>query len=114
MILGNQEPGGRVTVVEVAFKHGMWWSMPQWLSEPILQCMKNGDEGCSYVWDWNDERTGSFRLDDQETPFNRYLINFLTMTQTNTDNGRKRAIRIINVKPGELNPTFTGELPEPQ
>ena len=92
----------------------MWWSMPQWLSEPILQCMRNGDVACSFVWDWEDTRTGSFRLDDQETSLNRYMINFQTMTQRNTDNGRTRAIRVITVRPEDLNPTLTGQLPEAQ
>ena len=111
MILGNQEPGGRVTVVQVAFKHGMWWSMPQSLSDQILDQVRAGNEEVSYVWDWEDTRTGSFKLDDQETSYNRYIINSAQMKQTNTDNGRQRSIRIIQIRPEELNPPFTGELP---
>ena len=100
----------RVAVVEVAFRNGMWWSMPQWMSEPILARMRDGDEGVSFVWDWEDTRIGSFRLDDQETRISRYVINFTTMTQTNSDNQRTRSIRIAYVSADAQVARFTGEL----
>ena len=45
------------------------------------------------------------------TSINRYVIDFATGVQTNLDNQRKRSIRIIWVRPQDVVPQFTGEVP---
>ena len=39
------------------------------------------------------------------------MIDFATGVQTNLDNQRKRSVRIVWVRPQDVVPQFTGELP---
>ena len=89
-------------VIEVAFKDGHWWSIPQELSEWIYwtsltaPCVR-------YTWDWGNTRQGSFveHAEDgssQATTINRYTLDFESMTQTNVDNQRKRTFRVCWTK----------------
>ena len=89
-------------VIEVAFKSGQWWSIPEEMSKEIyrtslmFQCVV-------YTWDWDDTRPGSFVIhaDDgstQATSINRYMLDFQSMTQTNIDNQRKRTFRVCWTK----------------
>ena len=84
--------------IHVKFNNGMWWAMPRHLSDPLLELWHNGDNQCSYVWDWGEARAGSYVTPEgEETRLNRYIIDFRAMLQRNTDNSRTRAIKIVNV-----------------
>ena len=84
--------------IHVQFNHGMWWAMPRDLSEPLLELWRGGETQCSYVWDWEGARLGSYvDPEGEETSFNRYVIDFAAMLQRNTDNNRTRAIKIVQV-----------------
>ena len=84
--------------IHVKFKNGMWWAMPRQLSEPLLELWRDGENHCSYVWDWEGARPGSYvDPEGEETSLNRYIIDFVAMLQRNTDNSRTRAIKIVNV-----------------
>ena len=102
---------GQVPIVEVAFKHDKWWSIPQFLSAELYAKYIN-DEDAVYTWDWGEDgRTGSWTNDGEETKISRYHVNFTASVQTNLDNQRKRSIRIIWVRPQDVKPQFTGGLP---
>ena len=94
------EPGTvplEALLVQVEFNNGMWWTMPSELSTAILTAWNNGDGAVSYVWDWEDTREGSYRPDGEATSYNRYLLDFTTMYQQNTDNNRTRKVRFVYV-----------------
>ena len=102
----------KVPIVEVAFNHGLWWSIPQAMSGELYEKYINGEDA-GYTWDWGEGgRAGSWKPDGEETTINRYVIDFATGVQTNLDNQRKRSIRIIWVRPRDVVPQFTGEIPE--
>ena len=74
----------------------------------------NGEDA-GYTWDWGEGgRVGSWKPDGEVSSINRYVIDFATGVQTNTDNQRKRSIRIIWVRPQDVVPQFTGQLPKRQ
>ena len=101
-----------VPIVEVAFRHGTWWAMPQQISDMILEKMRAGEDA-GYTYDWGEQgRNGSWQPEGQETKINRYVLDFLTMTQTNIDNNRKRSFRIAYVRPEDVQAGFTGEIPD--
>ena len=109
MLTAQQE--GMVPIVEVAFRDGKWWSIPQEMSARLYQEYANGQDA-GYTWDWGEGgRAGSWKPDGEETSINRYVIDFATRVQTNLDNQRKRFIRIILVRPQDVVPQFTGQLP---
>ena len=83
--------------IHVEFNNGMWWVMPDDLADGILNQRMHGAEQVSFVWDWQDTRTGSFQLNGEETSFNRYIIDFQTMQQRNIDNDRMRRVKVICV-----------------
>ena len=83
--------------IHVEFNNGMWWVMPDELADGILNQWMHGAEQVSFVWDWQDTRTGSFQLNGEETSFNRYIIDFQTMQQRNIDNDRMRRVKVICV-----------------
>ena len=106
---------GKVPVIEVAYKGGMWWSIPREMSQALYNKHLQG-ENAGYTWDWGDHRPGSWVHDNQETSINRYVIDFDEMQQRNIDNGRLRTIRIAWVDrlqwPPHDEPTWTGQIPE--
>ena len=107
---------GKVPIIEVAFKNGMWWSIPWEMSQALYQEHLQG-ENAVYTWDWGEHRTGSWVHDNQETSINRYLINFDAMEQQNIDNGRLRTIRVAWLEPDDVTrplkrPRWTGQIPE--
>ena len=83
--------------IHVDFRRGMWWAMPHELSDPILEQWTNGAQQVSFIWDWEGTRKGSYQPDGAETSINRYIIDFDTMLQRNTDNGRTRRVKIVKV-----------------
>ena len=101
-----------VPIVEVAFRHGLWWSLPQEMSGEIYEKYINGEDAV-YTWDWGEGgRAGSWMPDGEVTRINRYRIDFVNFVQTNMDNQRKRSIRIVWVRSRDVVPQFTGEIPE--
>ena len=104
----------KVPIVEVAFANGTWWSIPQEISERLHEKYVNNEDAV-YTWDWGEGgRTGSWTLNGEETHINRYMIDFVNGVQTNLDNQRKRSIRITWVRPQDVVPQYTGQLPMTQ
>ena len=99
----------RIPIIEVAFKNGMWWPMPQELCVG-LDAQYEAGHGASYTWNWGDSRPGSWRLNGQETPINRCAIDFMGVRQTNSDNGRMRTIRVVWARPEDITPQWTGQI----
>ena len=99
-----------VPIFEVAFKNGMWWSMPDYLSQELYEKYEKGQD-VSYCWDWGNSRYGSFELDGKQTSINRYVIDFNTWEQRNVDNGRRRSVRLVWVPADKVNPICTGAKP---
>ena len=83
--------------IHVSFNNDMWWAMPHELSDPILQQWTHGAQQVSFIWDWKAARKGSYQPDGAETSINRYIIDFDTMYQRNTDNNRMRKVKIVEV-----------------
>jgi hypothetical protein len=83
--------------LQVKFNNGMWWTMPYYLSGPILELWIKGAQLVSYIWDWKDTRKGSYRPDGADTSINRYIIDFDTMYQRNSDNDRTRKVKVVCV-----------------
>ena len=81
----------------VEFNNDMWWMMPGELSTGILSEWQNGATQVSFVWDWRETRIGSFQLDGECTSLSRYIIDFQTMLQRNTDNNRTRRIKVVGI-----------------
>ena len=108
---GAQQQSGMLPIVEVAFQHDKWWSIPQQMSAELYAKWENG-ENAVYTWDWGEGgRAGSWRPEGEETRISRYMIDFATGVQTNLDNQRKSSVRIVWVRPQDVVPQFTGELP---
>ena len=95
-----------IPIFEVAFKNGMWWSIPADMSEAIYEKYINDEDAC-YTWDWGGSRPGSWRPEGEETSINRYIINFETWEQRNLDNDRRRSVRLVWVAPEKVDPTWT-------
>ena len=99
-----------VPIIEVAFRNGMWWSLPEAMSKQLYeQYAENNDAG--YTWDWGESRLGSWKPDDEDTNINRYVLDFVRWEQRNIDNNRTRSIRLVWVRPQDVNPTWTGQIP---
>jgi hypothetical protein len=100
-----------VPLVEIAFGHGTWWSIPQEMSAQLSEKYVNGQDA-GYTWDWGEGgRSGSWTPDGEQTSINRYVIDFVNLVQRNLDNQRKRSIRVIWVRPQDVEARFTGQLP---
>ena len=109
----NHVPGAteHVPIVEVAFANGKWWSIPQEMSSQLYEKYVQ-DQDAVYTWDWGEGgRIGSWTPDGEETNINRYKIDFLNCVQENLDNQRKRSIRVVWVRPQDVEARFTGQLP---
>ena len=57
----SDELEGLQPVIEIAFKNGMWWCLPEALSKAIYETSLTHDV-VSYIWDWGDRRPGSWKL----------------------------------------------------
>ena len=91
------EDVGKVPIIEVAFKNGMWWALPQEMSQGLYDKYRAGGEDIGYTWDWGTERSGSWKLGDEETSINRYLLDF--------------EAGIVCVDPSTTTPPWTGQIP---
>ena len=100
----------RIPIFEVAFRHGMWWSIPAEMSQQIYHKYTN-QENAVYTWDWGDARAGSWQPNGEETPLNRYMIDFEAWEQRNLDNDRRRSVRLVWVTAGMVDPKWTGQQP---
>ena len=100
-----------VPIFEVAFKKGMWWSIPAEMSQAIYEKYMNNDDA-GYTWDWGSSRAGSWQPDGEETSINRYMIDFRTWEQRNLDNDRRRSVRLVWVAPERVDPIWAGEFPD--
>ena len=97
-------------IVEVAFGHGKWWSIPEEMSRQLYEKYVS-QEDAVYTWDWGEGgRVGSWAPDGEETHINRYSIDFVNFVQTNIDNQRKRSVRIVRVRPQDVQARFTGQI----
>ena len=85
--------------IQVDFSNGMWWTMPHWLSDPILQVWQKGYPMVSFIWDWKGARNGSYKPHGQTTLISRYTVDFDTMYQRNIDQPDKgdRKVKIVSV-----------------
>ena len=73
---------------------------------------KVNNEDAGYTWDWGEGgRIGAWTPNGEHTHISRYAIDFVKNVQTNMDNGRKRSIRIVWVRPQDVVAEFTGERP---
>ena len=98
-----------VPIFEVAFKKGMWWSIPADMSQRMYENYKN-NEDVGYTWDWGNSRYGSWAPEGERTSINRYVIDFNTWEQRNLDNDRRRSVRLVWVPADKVNPIWTGEM----
>ena len=98
-----------VPIFEVAFKNGMWWSIPADTSQRLYEHYKNNEDAV-YTWDWGNSRYGSWAPAGEVTSINRYLIDFITWEQRNLDNDRRRSVRLVWVPADKVNPIRTGEM----
>ena len=105
---------GKVTIIEVAFRNGMWWAIPQDMSQKLYDKYQAREVDIGYTWDWGESRSGSWRPDDEETSINRYLLDFEEGIQRNIDNNRHRTMRIVWVDPSSTRPRWTGQIPTEQ
>ena len=98
----------QVPIIEVAFTQGKWWSMPQELSAQLYAKHAQG-ENAGYTWNWGEGgQAGTWRPQGEDTHINRYAIDFGSGIQTNIDTGYRRSIRIVWVRPQDVEPRFTG------
>ena len=100
-----------VPIFEVAFKNGMWWSIPADMSQQMHEKYKNSED-VVYTWDWGNSRYGSWAPDGELTSINRYVIDFNTWEQRNLDNNRRRSVRLVWLPADNVNPIWTGEIPD--
>ena len=99
-----------IPIIEVAFKGGMWWSIPPDTSAAIFALCDAAKEPV-YTWDWGESGQAAWEPDGAETFINHYIIDFTRNRQTNRDSGRMRAIRVIWIPRRDAMPQWTGELP---
>ena len=101
-----------VPIVEVAFKNDTWWALPVDISRQLYAQQLAGLNAV-YTWDLGpDGRRGSWRPEGEETTISRYVLDFVALVQTNIDNHRKRSVRIVWVRPANVQARYSGELPQ--
>ena len=85
-----------VPIFEVAFKHGQWWAIPQEVFARIYEKYVRG-ETTTYTW-------------TERNSVNRYMIDFAAGVQSNLDTQSRRSVRLIWVRPQDVEPIFTGQV----
>ena len=103
---------GKRPVIEIAYRNGRWWPLPQVMSEGLYDKYVQDEINIGYTWDWGKTGLGSWSPNGEETSINRYILDFTCMEQTNIDNNRKRSFRIVWVLPEQIEAIWTGEIPE--
>ena len=83
--------------IQIEFHKGMWWDMPCELSSQLLDKYQQNCESAGYIWNWEETREGTWTPDGDTTSINRYVIDFLTMMQTNIDTQRTRRVRFVRI-----------------
>ena len=83
-----------VPIFEVAFPNGMWWSIPEEISQQLYQKYCNNEDAV-YTWEQRN-----------------YIIDFETWEQRNLDNDCRRSVRLVWVTAEEVDPKWTGQLPK--
>ena len=76
-----------VPIVEVALKYEQWSVIPQDISAQLYEDHKAGND----------------------TRYDHYTIDFFNMVQTNIKTGGKRSVRILWVRPQDVQARFTGK-----
>ena len=101
-IAALQPPDGNFEIM-VKVNDEKWWLMPRELSDDLLQRWRNGRRNVSYVLGkWGGTRVESYVTPDgEETPSNRYTIDFTTMEQRNSDHLGVQPIKIVQVAKAE-------------
>jgi hypothetical protein len=117
LVLQSQDEGlvlqsedAKRPVIEIAFKSGMWWSLPQGMSQMLYDKYVANETNIGYTWDWGQSRLGSWSPEGEQTSTNRYTHDFTCMEQTNIDNNRKRFFRIDWVLLHQIEAYWTGQL----
>ena len=104
------EHAEKVPVIEIAFKNGMWWALPQEMSQALYDKYLANETDIGYTWDWGDSQSGSWKPDDEETTINRYLLDFEAGLQRNIDNNRHRTMCVVWVHPSSTGGRWTGQI----
>ena len=91
LALTDSEP--QIPIFEVAFRQGMWWSIPAEKSQQIYDKYTTKQDAF-YKWGHR-----------------RYTIDFETWEQRNLNNDRRRSVRLVWVTAGMVDPKWTGQLP---
>ena len=47
---------GKVPIIEVAFRNGMWWAIPQDMSQKLYDRYQAREVEIGYTWDWGTGR----------------------------------------------------------
>ena len=91
---------GLVPVIQVKYYGGMWWTMPRIVSDPLIAALRAGMVESSYVWDWGRSgKKGTYKDENgQPTTYNRYVLNFNKMLQTNSDTKCVREVCIVYMR----------------
>ena len=91
------QPGQEKLEIHVELNHNMWWAMPHELSEDLLKNLRSGKKECFYAWDSQNQCTGSYEDDGEETTHVKYKVDFGEMRHRNIVNHRADAIKIVEV-----------------
>ena len=97
-------------IIEIAHGVDMWWSLPAGFSRELLDKHAKGAVVVSFVWDWKEKRLGSYCPEGKKTTISRYMLDFDTFMQTNTDTHRARSFRIISVPGEHVEAVWTGQI----
>ena len=98
-----------VPIFEVAFRNGMWWSIPADMSQQMYENYRNKKD-VGYTWDWGKSRYGTPAPEGKLTRINRYVIDFNTWEQRNLDTDRRRSVRLVWVPAERVDPIWIGEI----
>ena len=106
--VNSAEQPALIPIIEVAFKNGMWWSLPDWMSRDLYEKFRQGEDG-GYTWDWGEKRIGSWAPEGEATNISRYVLDYMQRCQHNIDSHSIRSMRVAWVRPADVTPRWTGE-----
>ena len=84
---------GEVLIVQVAFDHFMWWSIPSHTSHDLHQKHLQGE-------------VAAYEKDGVE-----YVFDFAEKVVTNVTNQRRHSIRLVRINQGDEHAHWAGEKP---